>query len=594
MPRNREKDYTVRNSGNELVKINDYRQPPWRQTYAGITTDFRRWFYVRRPELTENGNYLPKKNGHTELLINAGRDIMVENYCYAVYHIPSVEDKTKNSYCLGLKNWFEFLDYRIAAGHPVYDLADINKEVITGFIRWLRYTKEAKTDTGRLSFITAKTNYTQVKAVLLNMVRRGALSDDGMFPRNPFPHSNQSAIGHDPFAKNEMTALMAGLYSEIKAVREGKLQLAGSDVLALHLLAIAARTGRNTMPLLELTRDAVMPHPIKPDKMGLLVTYKRRGRSTSVQAFDKTPDIEDMISLPMDALTLYNDVLKMTAPLVAEVKSGGRDRLWIFRKSGCKKGQVGVLSELLVKDAAQKLVDRLGLTEGMKPLDEGGKRLILNISRLRKTFGQRIWQLTGGDLAATADALGNTPPVADRSYIAVAPEMVANFRRVGIIMHADWGGKLDDLVFLEKLAKETDIPVSNLRDIAVGYNNTGVGRCTDPKNGVKAPGDGALCTRWLECFSCPNQLVLESDLHRLFSFYFLLIKERNFISRKRWDELYGPIIQIIDQEIIAANLKTKTNQKGCFDPYRVNRAKAEAETNPHPMWRDRSLLGSVS
>jgi hypothetical protein len=293
-----------------------------------------------------------------------------------------------------------------------------------------------------------------------------------------------------------------------------------------------------------------------------------------------------MVSLPSDALTLYNNVLKMTAPLVAEVKQGDRNRLWIFRKSGCRKGQVGVLSDHLLIDAIKKFVNHLSLTEDGKPL-------VFNISRLRKTFGQRIWQLTGGDLIATAEALGNTPPVADQSYIAVTPEMVSNFRCVGMLMHADWAGKLDDLVFLEKLAKETGIPACKLRDIAVGYNNTGVGRCSDPKYGVNAPGDGALCTRWLECFRCPNQLVMESDLYRLFSFYFLLLKECNFISRKRWDEIYAPIIQIIDQEIIAANLKTKANPRGCFDPYRVNRAKAEAEINPHPMWRDRVMLGSV-
>jgi hypothetical protein len=172
--------------------------------------------------------------------------------------------------------------------------------------------------------------------------------------------------------------------------------------------------------------------------------------------------------------------------------------------------------------------------------------------------------------------------------------MVANFRRLGILMYADWAGKLDDLVFLEDLASETGIPVDCLRDIAVGYNNTGVGRCTDPRHGARAPGDGSLCTRWLECFRCPNQLVMESDLHRLFSFYFLLLKERNFISKKRWDELYAPIIHIIDEEIIAQNLKTKENPKGCFDLYRVNMARAESEANPHPMWRDRAILGSVS
>jgi hypothetical protein len=224
---------------------------------------------------------------------------------------------------------------------------------------------------------------------------------------------------------------------------------------------------------------------------------------------------------------------------------------------------------------------------------EDGKPLKLNTSRLRKTFSQRIWQLSGGDIVTTAKELGNSPSVAGQSYVAVTPEMVANFRRLGLLMHADWAGKLDDLVFLEELAKNTGILPSHLRDIAVGFNNTGVGRCTDPRYGTKAPGDGQICTRWLECFRCQNQLVMQSDLYRLFSFYFLLLKERNFISIQKWDDLYGPIIKIIDEEIVKPNLKTGKNPKGCFDPYRVAKAKAEAEINPHPMWRDRVLLGSV-
>jgi catalase len=107
------------------------------------------------------------------------------------------------------------------------------------------------------------------------------------------------------------------------------------------------------------------------------------------------------------------------------------------------------------------------------------------------------------------------------------------------------------------------------------------------------PGDGTLCTRWVECFQCRNQLVMESDLYRLFSFYCLIINERNFISRQRWDELYGKIINILDHEIITANLRTKENSQGCFDPYRVQKYRAEAAANPHPMWQDRTILGRV-
>jgi hypothetical protein len=86
---------------------------------------------------------------------------------------------------------------------------------------------------------------------------------------------------------------------------------------------------------------------------------------------------------------------------------------------------------------------------------------------------------------------------------------------------------------------------------------------------------------------------MESDLYRLFSFYWLLTDERNFISLPRWDELYKPIICKIDQEIVAHNLRSKDNPKGCFDPYRVKKYREEARSNPHPMWRDRAILGGA-
>lgn len=584
MARNIPKDYSIQSVKDKTVNIDDYRKADWLQTYNGITTDFRRWFYIGRPLLQSDGS-----SADSNTLVNAGRDIMIEAICNAVWHIPNVEKTTKQNYCAaGLARWFQYLDYRIAAGRPVYDIVDIDREVIDGFIRWLKHTKEADTETGRLRVTTAKTAYKALKGVFQYLVNHRALSRE-IFPRNPFPNNKRATVNFKPYSKVVMTDLLTGLYKDIIAVREGRLSLPDSEVLVLYLLVIAARTGRNTWPLIEITRDAVIPHPIKPDKMGLLVTYKRRGNTTSVQAFEKQPAIEDMISLPMDALTLYNEIREKTEPLVSKVGQGDKNRLWLYRNTcrSLESGKVSVLKAADLTYPIKKIIERHCLTDN-------GERLNLNISRLRKTFAQRIWQLTGGDLIATAANLGNTPPVADQSYLAVTPEMRANFRRVGLLMHAEWADKLDDVEFIKKLAEDTGIPADGLRDIVVGNNNTGVGRCTDPVNGAKASGDGELCTRWLDCFQCPNQLVMESDLYRLFSFYFLLIKERNFISLIRWKELYSPILAIIDDEIISPNLKTKSNPKGCFDPYRVNKAKAEAERNPHPMWRDRATLGSVS
>jgi hypothetical protein len=587
MPRNREKDYTIRNSGSVPVSIADYRQVPWQQRYRNMTYDFRRWLYIGRPELDAQGHAKP---GSSSELLHAGRDGMVEALRDAVWHMPSRSEETKKVYCqCGLTTWFEYLDCRDDAGQPVYELAEISQDVIWGYIRWLRDTKEAGTSSGRLGYRTAMTLYSQTKAVLTYLVRRAALPD-GLFPRNPFPHSQRAVVGHKPYPKKVMTALMSALYQDIQGLRNGTLKISDTQILTVYLLAIAARTGRNPTPLVELTRDAVKRHPIKPDRMGLLVTYKRRGYKASVQAFAAQRQIENMVAMPMDALTLYQEVITLTEPLVAEMPRELRNRLWLYRQTGSGRGakdRMDVLNQHKYFMAAQSIIKRHGL------LDENGKPHLLTISRFRKTFAQRMWQLTGGDIVAVSAQLGNTPTVAGRSYVAVSPDMEADFRRLGHLMHADWAGRLDDVALLAELARETGIPAEQLKSIAVGDSNTGVGRCTDPRHGEKAPGDGTLCTHWVECFQCRNQLVMESDLYRLFSFYYLLLKERNFISRPRWDELYGKIINIVDHEIIAPNLRTKENPHGCFDPYLVQKYRAEAEATPHPMWQDRTILGRV-
>lgn len=587
MVRKNKKDYTLLNFSYELASIDDYRAAPWIQKYGRNTIDFRRWLYIGRPKFAADGSSCPDNNGENIRLVHAGRDNVVEAICRAVWHIPSVEEITKSTYCHeGLTCWFEYLDYRYAAARPVFLLADIDREVIQGFIQWMKITKEAYTDSGRISSVTARGHYSKVKTVLQYLVRLGSLPE-GLFPINPFPNNARATKGHKPYSKIVMTSLMTAIYRDIKAIREGFIKLPGSDVLGLYLLVIAARTGRNTTPLLELTRNAVLQHPIKPDKLGLLVTYKRRGRKTSIQAFEKPQNAEDIISLPMDALTVYRDAVNITEPLITEASPKNKNRVWLYRKSYSTSGKILALSPDTLFTVLQRLVRRHGLTED-------SKLLIVNISRLRKTFAQRIWQISGGDLIATAEHLGNTPAVASQSYIAIMPEMVTNFRCMGLLMHADWAGKLDDFEFLENLAADTGIPVESLRDVAVGYNNTGVGRCTDPKYGVRAPGDGTHCTRWIECFRCPNLLVMESDLYRLFSFYYLLINERNHISKEKWDKLYGPIVKIIDEEIVLSNLRTNKNPKGCFESYQVNKARTKAKEIPHRMWLDRAILGNVS
>ncbi len=573
--RRKRKQYAITQAGCAVVDIDAYREAPWVQTWGRHTHDFRRWLYIGRPKLDEHGQ--------GKGLVHANRDGLILALRDAVWNAV-VRDTTKNYYCAnGLALFFEFLDTR-HKNYPVTCLEQLDKLLLEEFIYWLRHIKQANTETGRLAYNGAKQGYAAFKSVLQHLVQQKVLPQ-AIFPQNPFPNSNRTRKNHAPYPKQVMRDLLKALSQDIRALRSEKLKLSPSETLTVYLLVIAARSGRNPTPLLEATRDALQPHPIKPQQMALLQLYKHRGSTTHLQGYRFQRKFEDVVSVPMDVITLFHELDGMTASLVKDAPIGLDNLLWIYRSQSKRNyGQLMALSLPRYNKSTLKIVER----HNLKDIDGGP--LKLNISRLRATFTQRMWHLTSGDIVKTAKLAGNHPNVTDRHYLTATPEMAANHRRLGHVMHADLSGALDNPDKLESLSLEVGIPVDQLLRIAKGENNTGVGRCRDPLHGAKAPGDGALCTRWLACFTCPDQVVLESDLYRLYSFYFLLIKERNFMQRQRWMEVYGKIIDIIDHEIVETNLRTAQNPRGCFNPLRVKRMRERAECDPHPMWRNREIL----
>ncbi|MGX8249198.1 hypothetical protein ACWS7J_27735, partial [Escherichia coli] len=103
--------------------------------------------------------------------------------------------------------------------------------------------------------------------------------------------------------------------------------------------------------------------------------------------------------------------------------------VWLYRvHRGPGVGTVIVLTDSALKLAAKKLVTDYGL------VDTDGQPLRINISRLRKTFANRIFELLAGDLMTTAIALGNTPQVAGRNYLAPSADARRNWQFMGEIM----------------------------------------------------------------------------------------------------------------------------------------------------------------
>lgn len=544
--------------------------PPVR--LQGNRFDFNRWCFA--------GGSVANADTGDVAGIDAGRLEIVSAMRDAVSRMSkTLSPRTILSICRGsIPNWFSFLDEQRLQGRHVSKMADVSKDLLDAYVFWLRH-KPAETETGVLSYVAARAIYSHTKSVLLECVSTGILNRDCL-PVNPFPGSNRSSKGHQPFSPDEMNRLVVALAADLGSIRSGNFEGSEADTLVVYLLLIAARTGRNPAPLLELRRDALQPHPLKPASHALLTTYKRRGNNIAVQSFRNTREVEDISTVHTDVVSLFNEVLALTAHHLESVSESNKSLLWLCRRqpNGGWGHKIAPFDVTLLSEAVARFVDRHGL------LSDEDHPLRVTIMRLRKTFATRVWRLTGGDLLRTSNALGNLPSMTDSHYLVVTPEMERNHKFVGLCLETRLRGEEGDLKSIQRLAAEMRVSTDEVQRVLAGEHNTGVGRCSSPFYGKFAPQTGQrACTAFLHCFRCPNQVVMESDLHRLFSFYWLLIKERNLLGRNRWHKVYGWVIREIDH-VISARFPVEV----------VRVAKEEAAHKPHPMWRERAILGGVA
>ena len=138
-------------------------------------------------------------------------------------------------------------------------------------------------------------------------------------------------------------------------------------------------------------------------------------------------------------------------------------------------------------------------------------------------------------------------------------------------------------IWLQKLRgnnDDDDTKISQISDKKLQKTeNTPVARCKDPKYGHRAPKNGQYCYKFVNCFGCKSFVVTGDDLYRVYSFYWLIIKERRLIQAKHWSRLYRSVVRIVD-DVIAPK----------FPEHLVEEIRDRARTDPHPFWRDREML----
>lgn len=463
-----------------------------------------------------------------------------------------IETSTIASYCLnGLRYFLDSCMLQAAATGRELALIDVNRDLVDAYLVHLAGIGVATT--------AQKNFYSKTKPVLLALGRRGlipivASGDAATFPHNPFPNNNRKYKGETGLTKRERQSVLAALRQAIRPLWEEGTPVTG-DILAFALLVVALHTGRNTTPLLEMNRDCLQPHP--KDDTVFLVLWKRRGYNTSKVALRSESAGERLLESTPTVRTnverMIRRVMALTAPLEAEAPDAIKGRVWLYRiRSGKNAGKVTALAPGMMGIATDHLVTEYGLT------DSDGEPLRLNVSRLRKTFANRIFELTDGDLATTAAALGNTLKVADQSYLAPNEDARRNWKFMGEVL------------------------VHELLTCTVGatYKDTPMGQCADTVYGQYAPKlMGATCMNFMNCLRCKHYAVTPQDLYKLFSFYFRVLSERSRMDKRRWARDYSHIPRLIDHYIVAEGLR-----RGTFKAASVEAARERARTLPHPFW----------
>lgn len=469
---------------------------------------------------------------------------------FLAHQDATIEVSSICSVSAAFNKFFEYLTLRSTA--LARDLApcDINRDLINGYIRHLSISG--------LEITGQRVNFSLVKTALLAMGRREiftliAHGNDKTFPLNPFPNANRHAKGAVSLTRQVRQNVSVALKKAVQPVWSSDQPLT-SELLAYCVLIVALHTGRNTIPLLEMNPDCLRPHP--KDNMSFLVLWKRRGHNTNKVVLRSESEgqksLESMPSIKVNVERLIRHIISRTETIRA-AHPEYKDRVWIYHsRETSNLGLLRTLKPVMLEAAIKKLVADYELK------DSDGSPLRLNVSRLRKTFANRVFEIVDGDIASTARALGNTPRVTDTNYLAVTAESKKNWRFMGEIL-------------VNELLTQT---------IGATFHMTPIAKCSDNRSGrFVQQREGAVCTSFINCLRCSHFVITADDLYKLFSFYFRIYSERAHMTKQRWTRDFSHIPRLIDDYVVAEGLR-----RGVFKQSAIDEAKARARAAPHPFW----------
>lgn len=435
-----------------------------------------------------------------------------------------------------------FLSLLQSASGENLSLGDLNVHTIKQFVQYLRNEP--------IEYLAQKTYYTNTKSLLRACYRFGFWPEvdiKTVWPANPFPNSNKRCKTQKALSKNEKRWVIKALRKEMERIVAHSEPLDSYD-MAGCVLAIALSTGMNPTPILELVTDCVQPHPLKSN-LRLLVSFKRRGNATQVVSLRKSQEVTEMASIHLYAADAIDLIIERNATIRAQFSDP--NRLLIYASSALQsKGKPARMTTQTLATGVNRFVDEHQLQT------DDGRPLKLNVSRLRQTLLNRVWEMSGQDPLAAARTGRHAISTGNAHYWEAPPEAETNMRFLG----------------------ETRVQELLSTPTIIASDQTPVASCQDARRGQRAPKNGEPCQDYLGCFRCKSFVVTGDDLYRLFSFYWAALRNYDTFGGKRWSKYLKQVIRLIDEEIAPR-----------FDEAQVNEQREKAKTNPHPFWRDLSM-----
>lgn len=504
--------------------------------------------------------------------------------------------RSVTTYWTNARYLFEYLagDAQTPAAPKAKTPQDLSPLHVQHFIGWLKNRAQAE---GWMPSST-RSAYKCVKALLVEMFVQGFIEGESsrFFPRGAVTwrsaQSRQTSL-----SDAEQERLAEAIKSDLSKVHHGRLTLTQSAVQGLRLLVVAHRQGLNPTPLLEMRRDALAPGFLPGTIRIRTSKYRNKKNHSSIGRAAPGGDVKERLKVQPDEEDLFFDLsegavlqqaIASTRHLVDAAPAAIKQRIWLYcarAKTGAiQKGSVTCLSGTSLSESIAGVIRRHGL------LGDDGKPLQVNLSRLRKSRFDRALRVADGDMAITANLMGNTPQVAGANYPSMNDARkaeAAGFMNVDYIASMRQNGPPSKRLELRTVPVHPYKVPENLASSALPTPSA-ISSCQDSINGQHAPKDGRHnCDRYVMCLFCSSFAIVGEvdELWRLFSFQAFARAELDYLDKELGEKRTADELleDLRDRYRIAIPYIDDFTQRQ-FVTTRVIEARARTAAELHPYW----------